>query len=142
MASPLSDARKLQQSAIASADELREFLRELRGKSPKEMLGEVSSSSLARSTVTASVGAAALIAVLTILPFAWSKLTETPENAIAAADVDAAPVEEPTPARVPASERVAAQTAAEKLGIGEQKEAPAAVNPLDSSNTDLLDGLE
>ena len=142
MASPISDARKLQRNARATTDELREFLGELRGKSPKEMLGEISNSTLARSTLTASAGAATLILAFTALPFAWSKVASPPqgktnESAPLVPRGEEAESTAPTPAQnVPPPE------ASKALGIGEELEAPATVNPLDSTNTDLLEGLE
>lgn len=143
---PVADARKMKRHASATAAELRVFLREIQGKSPKEMLGEVASSNLGRSTVTASIGAVSLIIALTLIPFAWSKITanEKPPPPVAAAFEEVAPVvadRAPMPAELPAGETPSIN-AIEKLGVGGQRSAPTTVNPLENTNGDLLKDLE
>lgn len=144
--SPAADARKMKRHASATAAELRVFLREIQGKSPKEMLGEVASSNLGRSTVTASIGALALIIALTLIPFAWSKITaaDNPPPPVSADAEEFAPVvaaSAPIPAEVLPGE-TPSQDAIEKLGVGGQKSAPPTVNPLENINGDLLKDLE
>ena len=51
MASTKADLRELKTNTSATVQELQQFLRELRGKSPQEMLGVVASSQLFRSTI-------------------------------------------------------------------------------------------
>ena len=57
----------------AATAELRQFLSQMRGKSPKEMLGAVASSNLVQSTVTATAAITAAIIVFTVVPFGWKK---------------------------------------------------------------------
>ena len=51
MASTKADLRELKTNSNATVQELQEFLRQLRGKSPQEMLGVVASSQLFRATI-------------------------------------------------------------------------------------------
>ena len=51
MASTNADLRELKTNSNATVRELKEFLSELRGKSPQEMLGVVASSQLFRATI-------------------------------------------------------------------------------------------
>ena len=126
----------------ATAAELRQFLAQMRGKSPKEMLGAVASSNLVQSTFTATAAITAAIVVFTVVPFGLKKAFGKTEPAPAAA-VENPEAGEPleTPAEPSLDVPDKADTA-NKLGIGESKEAPANVNPLESSTGDLLEGLE
>jgi hypothetical protein len=147
---PATEFRNLKRHGGASAAELRTFLNQLRGKSPKEMLGAVASSNLFQSTVRAAFGAAALIAVFTVLPFAWSKLVRRDRGDDAAplspsaetvsaggGETALSPASPGSTATAPpggdAVEKVSRQ-----LGIGESKDAPPSINPLESANDDLL----
>ncbi|CAN5290657.1 hypothetical protein BH23VER1_BH23VER1_05300 [soil metagenome] len=146
LASPAGDLRKLRRHTSATAGELRAFLAELRGKSPKEMLGEVASSELGRSAVTATVGAAILILVFTAIPYAWSRLGDdappsaAPHAPPAAAADPAPPPDSPSPSSN--ADPLATPAAAQSLGIDEAESAPPNVTPLDAANDDLLEGLE
>ncbi len=146
LSSPAHDIRKVRSSAGATVDEIREFLAQMRGKSPKEMLGIVASSNLVRSTATAAVGVAAMIVVFTIIPFAWGaifskdggkKKDESAEVAV----VESKPEKE-TEAEEEPSGPVRDAGTADALGIGETKTAPSGVNPLDAATDDLLKDLE
>ena len=50
MASTKADLRELKTNSSATVQELQEFLSQLRGKSPQEMLGVVASSQLFRAS--------------------------------------------------------------------------------------------
>jgi hypothetical protein len=65
--------RRLGADVVASGDELREFLQQFRGKSPQEVLGLVASSGLVRATCMAAAGCVVLVAVFTVLPYAWGR---------------------------------------------------------------------
>lgn len=161
MASPARDVRKLKQNSAAAAGELKEFLAKIQGKSPKEMLGVVASSGLAKGLVQATIAMGVLILVLTIAPYAWSQMfggsegaPEVVEAAEAAEAAPAQPAEEPAETASAADPDVAVPpdempanigdpaTVIDTLGVGETKEAPANVNPLEGSADDLLDGLD
>ena len=149
MANARSDVRKLKRSASASASELREFLAEMRGKSPREMLGTVATSDLGKSLIQATIGVAAAIAVFTILPFAFGKIfakdePETAPPATASAGSAAGtgtdtPGTPPEPALDPDAKP---DKTLDALGIGETKGSPLSVNPLEDSGDDILKDLE
>lgn len=138
------DIKQLHASSSAAAAELRKFLREMRGKSPQEMLGAVAQSDLVRSTLTAAGAMIVLLLVLTVVPFVWAKVNPKPvaappaSAAPAPAEMPAAQTDaQPTPAATPNPQDIA-----DTLGIGEQKPADPKVNPLENKADDLLKGLE
>jgi len=127
-------------NSAATASELREFLKALRGKTPTEMLGVVASSSLFRSLVIATIGTVVLIALLTIVPFAWAEIFDKTDDA-PPLPAKEEPAAEPKKADEPSID-TPTTTPADTLGIGETKVAPAKSNPLENSNDDLLKDLE
>ena len=136
-----SDLKKIRRNTAASSQEIREFLAQMRGKSPQEMLGMLASSSLVKCTLQAGIGWLIVIAVFTLGPWLWSLLNPVvakapPTPPVAAAVVPPAPAE-PKPAEATPSAK-----AAEKLGIGETKEAPPSQNPLEKATDDLLKDLK
>ena len=131
----------------AAAAELREFLAQMRGKSPKEMLGAIASSNLAQSTLLATAAISAAIVLFTILPFGVKKIfgkSEATPKVAAPEQVEegSAPLETPAEPTLDPDAAADKGSAASRLGIGETKDAPANVNPLESSTDDLLDGIE
>ena len=66
----------------AAASELREFLAQMRGKSPKEMLGTIASSNLAQSAITATAAISIAIVACTIIPFGLNKVFAKSDPAI------------------------------------------------------------
>ena len=128
----------------AASAELREFLSQMRGKSPREMLGAIASSNLVQSTFAATAAITAMIVLLTVVPFGWNKLFG--QTAVTAAETAPTGAQNPErPLEIPVEpdlDRPAKSDAAGQLGIGESKQAPADVNPLESSTDNLLDGLE
>ncbi len=163
MASPTGDLRNLQRNSTAVAGEFREFLAKMEGKSPQEVLGAIATSGLGKSFVTATVMFVVLTAVLTVTPYAWGLVfggsDATEEVAETAAET---PADKPAGADAATGEGAATAnsdaTAAgaeaagidpatgkelvDKLGVGETKDAPENVNPLESAADDLLKGLE
>jgi len=149
MMSPKGDLKRISKNSQAVVGELREFLATLKGKSPKEMMGSVADSNLAKSMITATCLMAALLVALTAIPYVMKQNEEQAK----ASDDGAPPKEnEGTSKREAATEKPAAsqeneakspeQAIADQLEIGETKEADPLSNPLDSSNSDLLDGLD
>lgn len=135
-----SDLKKIRRNTAASSQEIREFLAQMRGKSPQEMLGMLASSSLVKCTLQAGIGWLIVIAVFTLGPWLWSLVNPVvakapPAPPIAAAVVPAAA--DPKPAEPGPSVK-----AAEKLGVGETKEAPPSQNPLEKATDDLLKDLK
>ncbi len=151
-ASLTRDVKSLKRNSAAVSAELNQFMREMRGKSPREMLGAVARSSLVRSGFTAAVLLAIILFSATIIPFATRGDTESArqpdapqpaalanKNAPPLPPATAAPAETNAPAAPPADDK---QKIADKLGIGETKQGqPSEPNPFESTG-DLLQELE
>ena len=152
MSNPVNDIRKLKRNGKATAAELTSFLAQMRGKSPREVLGSVASSNLMRSFVQASIGVAVLVLVLTVIP--WLSGMGEKKEAVVAEIAEPAQRTALAPAVVEPSGKTPAvaapeaididgkKAAADQMGVTEEKLAPLNVNPLDGSNDDLLKGLE
>ena len=152
MASLARDVKSLKRNSAAVTAELNQFMREMRGKSPREMLGAVARSSLVRSGFTAAVLLAIILFSATIIPFATRGDTESArqpdapqpaapanKNAPPLPPATGAPAETNAPAAPPADDK---QKIADKLGIGETKQGqPSEPNPFESTG-DLLQELE
>ena len=147
-----SDLQRVKTEGRASAAELREFLSNLKGRSPQEVMGVVAESDLIRSILTATVGCFVLLVVLTVVPYALkgrsasvsekpaaSAVTQPTNEQQAATGVteDVTSAQAATNPRGPDLER-----AAEAMGIGGTAEADPNSNPLDSKLDKLLDGIE
>lgn len=141
-----SDLRRLRTEGSASAAELREFLGQLRGRNPQEVLGAVAQSDLVRSIALATVGCVVLLAVATIIPYAMkdqSVVAEQPPSAAtpvpsADATTEATPTAEPAVSSAePDLER-----AADAMGISGSADADASSNPLEKKLDNLLDGVD
>lgn len=149
------DLRRLKSDGSASVAELREFLKDVKGKSPQEMLGLVAKSGLTRSITLATFLFAVLLAALTLIPYGMqareAKSPETPSAQEPAAETTAAQAvdEAPKPdtaATTPAEETNGVPSdpehALEVLGIGETRAADPDKNPLEDKLNNLLDGVE
>ncbi len=117
------DVKRLQTDGVASVEELREFLGQLKGKSPQEMLGIVAESGLVKGMVTATVGTVALLFVFTIGPWAYGELAGEPAQQRA--------VVTPTPTQDASSQEPvdpATQAAAAAAAVGDPgSQSPSAV---------------
>lgn len=129
--------------------ELQEFLAQMRGRSPQEVLGMVSASELVRGIVLATIGCVVLIGVFTIIPYALrddkaaAKSPPSKDAAPAPSDkgaANAAPAVASSGSKTPSDTDLDA--AAKALNIDEVKAAPPDVNPLDKDLDKLLDGKE
>jgi hypothetical protein len=148
-AKPPSNLRKLKRNTDATASELREFLAEMRGKSPREMLGAVATSDLGKSLVQASIGVAVAIAIFTVVPFAFGKMFAKddpagapPASATAESGAGAGSDARSTPPEPALDPDAKSPKAIDALGIGESKESPLTVNPLEDAGDDILKDLE
>lgn len=157
------ELRRLKVNGSASIAELREFLGQMRGKRPQEVLGVIAQSSLFASLFYATVLVALTIGVLTVVPYGWNKLYASPAPAATVAEEPAAPAPAATPApdavaapatATPAAPAVAAPAsvgpgapanidpaALRRLGVGEVREANPLLNPLEDKNDDILGDL-
>lgn len=68
-----SGVARLKEDSQASMSELRDFLGEMKGKSPTEMLGKVAQSHLARAMFLAIIGLAVFLIVFTVVPAMFSE---------------------------------------------------------------------
>ncbi len=145
------DLHRARDGAFATSAELREFVHNLRGKSPQEVLGAVANSGLAQGVGLATFGTIVLMAVFTVVPYyvyggkAAAKAQQAAAAAAAAkAEADAANTAESTAATTEKSAKASkdassnAQQTLDKMGESETKQADPSVNPLDNLD-DLLD---
>ena len=119
------DVKRLQTDGNASVEELREFLAELKGKSPQEMLGIVAESGLVKGMVTATVGMVAVLFVFTIGPWAYNELAGEPVQPQAAVPPAAAQNPAPQAPVDPATQAAAAAAAVANPGAQASSAAPA-----------------
>ncbi len=138
--------RRLKADAAATAEELRQFIAKMHGKSPQEVLGTVAQSGLTKGIVTSVIGAFVILVVFTVGPFLVNKFSAETAPAATAKPLQAPVQAEPTPA--PAAEPQAVpeeadlEKATDAMGIGETKPADPDENPLDNKLDSLLDGVD
>lgn len=165
------DFDRIRTNGSATAAELREFMGQLRGKRPQEVMGTLANSSLMQCTTLATIVTIVMMAVFTVGPYVWNKIASTTTVAAKSAPTPpkaenpaapAAAVKSETAASAPSAvsrtdtaktsaqpiadplEPSAAnkQKALEKLGIGETKASDPKKNPLENSADDLLKDLK
>lgn len=144
------DLHRARAGAFATTAELREFVHNLRGKSPQEVLGAVANSGLAQGVGLATFGTIILMGVFTVLPYfiyggkAAAAAALTAKKAAAAAPAPESTAEAAAKTTddkaAPASKNASsnAQQTLDKMGESETKQADPKVNPLDNLD-DLLD---
>ena len=136
------DLHRARENAFASTAELREFVHNLKGKSPQEVLGAVANSGLAQGVGLATVGTIILMAVFTVGPYFLYGKPAPPapkKEAAAVAEPAAATAQTTEKAAAPSTDASAnAQRTLDKMGESETKTADPKVNPLDDLD-DLLD---
>src|SRR5262245_33764196 len=89
----MSSAKRLSTDAAATTAELRDFVRSLKGRSPQEVMGIVSSSALTQAVIGSTIATVVLIAVLTV-PFAGSAKAKPAKPAVAATESEPAKANE------------------------------------------------
>jgi hypothetical protein len=146
---PITDFRNLKEHGGASLSELKEFLSNLRGRSPQEVIGIVKTSLLIQSLVIATVATVAFLFVFTVAPYMiWGpQVTERPKKPLPPFANQPAT---PTPAvaakadaksdGTPSSENTA--KAVKAMGMDETKTADPKANPLEKDFDKLLDGAK
>lgn len=140
MASTKADLRELRDNSRATVGEIQAFLRELKGKSPQEMLGVVAASNLFRSLVLSTGIVAGGILLFTAIPYFMGG-GEKPARVAEKQTPTAAPEKAPeAPAPPPAAEPAPDPLSA--LGVGEELSAPPDTNPLEDKGDDFLKDLE
>lgn len=140
------DVERLKTNSAATAEELREFVSGLKGRSPQEVLGIVSETGLFKGVAQATIGCVVLLAALTVIPWTLAEDNPETETAEAAAPADETPGEtSPETAPVTGTETAAASgevnpaAAIKAMGEDEVKPADAPTDPLDSTLNNLLE---
>lgn len=140
-----SRVKRLSTNAAATTIELRDFVRSLKGRSPQEVMGIVSSSALTQAVISSAIATVVLLAVLTF-PFAFGKSAKTTSAKPAAAVADAEPSKaDATSSKAansgdtPSDEDI--KKASKAMGLDETKTADPKKNPLDSFDN-LLDKVK
>lgn len=152
------DMQRLKTDASSTAGEVREFMATLKGRSPQEVLGAISQSSLVQSTIQATFVCALLLVALTVLP--WAMASEEPATAAAPAEEATGNTEATTETASTESEATSnaasaepgssadsptgsdAARAAAAMKIDETVVADPNKNPLDGNLDKLLDGVD
>lgn len=152
------DFKRLKTDGAATVSELREFLGEMHGKSPQEVIGIVAKSGLTRSIVLATFLFAVLLVALTVGPYLWERFgsgaTGPTTGQSDTAKTPAAKPDEPKPDERPAetvattpkdksvSDELDPDRAIDAMGIGETRTADPKKNPMEDKLDKLLDGIE
>lgn len=145
MASISRDFKNVKQNSSVTVDELRAFMREMRGKTPREMLGAVAQSSLVSSTLVSSGIIILLLVVLTVAPYTYGivkkgaevkavEVEEKPENKLESKTMGKEANVNP-PEKTPA---VPVVTPPDVLGVNTEKTGkPTEVNPFENNDDPL-----
>jgi hypothetical protein len=144
MASISRDFKNIKRNSSATVSELREFMREMRGKSPREMLGAIAQSTLVLSTIVSTVAIFILVVVLTVVPYGVNVWRKSKSEAISRveeagerekASKGKASVEPTAPVSKPKENKPA-----DVLGVGQEKTGkPNEVNPFENKGDLLVD---
>ena len=148
--------QRLKSDAGQTAEEVRDFIANLKGRSPQEVLGAVSESGLVQATVQATFGCVVLLAALTVVPWAMKSdepvvaAESEPPASESTVEVSDASATEPAaevasmesqPGNESPSNSDAARAAA-AMKIDETVVTDPKTNPLDGNLDKLLDGLD
>ena len=150
-----ADMKQIKSDALSTAEEVREFIANLKGRSPQEVLGAVSESGLIQATIQSTFGCMVVLVICTVAPWALS----TDEAAVVAAEGETAAT--PSEVSEDTTTEPATETATTDSGVGgdasEETDATRAAaamkidetvitdpksNPLDGNLDKLLDGLD
>jgi hypothetical protein len=163
----LGDIHRARTGASASAKELQEFVAQLRGRSPQEMLGMIAGSDLVRATTLATVITVVFMAAFTVGPYLLNKREKekaaavpvvaptapapnavapapqstAPSSAAVAGPAGSAPGGAVPPGGLPPAGRPGASGPRDPLapsGVNETKTADPNKNPLENRTDDLL----
>lgn len=149
---PIRDLQQVRAGTSASLIELKEFLAQLKGRKPQDVIGIVSASMLVQSISIASLAVLGILFVFTIGPYIVYGPPQpkqvTPKHGAAVVRQEVgSPSLPPTSAVTNSTAQAASipnvEQASKAMGLDEAKPADPAKNPLDSPNLDkLLDGID
>ncbi len=142
-----SRVKRLATDTAATTGELRDFVRSLKGRSPQEVMGIVSSNALTQAMIGSTIATVVLIGALTIVPYALSgppkAKSAKPVASLNAAESESGKVNDSTKAAntsgTPSEEDI--KKASKAMGLDETKTADPKKNPLDSFDN-LLDKVK
>jgi len=143
MASLPRDLKNLRGNSSATVDELRDFMRQMRGKSPADMLGAIAQSTLVRSLIVSTVSIVALLFTLTAASYFFTdeQDSKVPEKSVDQKVAESEEKEGP-PKSPEKTVSVPVVNPPEVLGVGGEKTGkPKEVNPFENDN-DPLNGLK
>jgi len=146
------DLHRLKKHGGMTLTEMREFIRQLHGRKPSEVLGIVSNNALIRAMGESVLYSGLLLVVLTVVPFLFAgdeKGSGSKAVPLAQANNEATSPAATADNPVPGSDATAisadspistddAQKAVKAMGLGETKTADPDTNPLDNLDS-LLD---
>lgn len=150
----VGDIHRARTGAKASAEELRAFVRDFRGRSPQEMLGLVAASNLIQATLLATVITFIFMAGFTVGPYMMKKAypvaaktskkpaASAPAPSASAAPAPVAATATAAPLPVATGTGPATPDVLNTLGIGETKASDPKKNPLEAGGDDLLKDLK
>ena len=81
-----ADMKRMKSDASSTAEEVRDFIANLKGRSPQEVLGAVSESGLVQATIQATFGCMVVLVICTVAPWALN----SDEAAAVAAEAETA----------------------------------------------------
>ena len=151
-----NDFRQMKTNGAATTAEIHEFVRQLRGKPPQEVLGTVAQSGLTHGIILASLLTVAGMGLMTVVPYVMGKGEPVVKKPAAQASADAKPTAEPATTSPAGDAAVALPPGAgpgepsaankadvlSKLGLDETKTADPKTNPLEDKADDLLKDLK
>jgi len=143
MASMPRDLKNLKGNSSAAVNELRDFMKQMRGKSPAEMLGAIAQSTLVRSLIVSTVSIVALLFTLTAASYFFAD-KETLKVPVKSADQKLMEPNGKQDASKSPGNPISMPTVnpPDVLGVNSEKTGkPAEVNPFDN-NDDSLNGLK
>lgn len=147
---PAGRIARIKHDGAASAAELREFLRSVKGKSPQEVMGAMAQSSLVQSTVIATAAICMILVGASVIAYAFpsqddavaNKQTVDENKSQGSENTDSS---EAQTGADDAQDSVAGDDDRDKaldhLGIGDTKQLKPGEDPLKSLD-DLLDGVK
>lgn len=157
------DLERIKSEGGGSVAELREFLGQMRGRTPHEMIGLVANSGLTRSMFLATFMSVIVLAAFTVIPYLLAARNDdrpapVAEETTAAIEAATAEVDKPRSAEDPAQPAALNSTAEPKLsdvdadldadravdamGIGETRISDPDENPMEDKLDKLLDGID
>ena len=141
MASVKGDLKNLKSNTSATAGELRQFLSEMRGQTPKEMLGTIAQSDLVRSVTISAASICGLLLAMSVIAYGIrDEEAANPKKK----DADKPPAKATAPNNSATSPPATAQpvTPPDPLGVNQEKKGtPKESNPFDTKGG-LLDDIK